>query len=321
MPLQRVYAIGVQHQRPVQTQQLPHQFVRLPAAAQTQPISTASHEAARRRMSSSAERDSFPSDSGIGKGMASSLLMAVTCQMLSGTARYTSPAPQRTAARWQNTGAPAKTHAGRNTRTAPFRRYPCAHPGRGCGSMPRPTSPAVIDSISRPSSLYCMYVVQYTTLPHPSRQVNIFAANSAFFLPDALLSRFHSTTLPALGASAREKTTFLHRQFCVYLPKIPLCKVGKECVINRHNLFKEKRRTGKSESARIPQERAGHPVCKPARGLPVFARGACCEEMRSRVSPPLAGNPSCAGVFLSPRDFGWYHGQLPCAFRPPVRRG
>ena len=71
-----------------------------------QPSSTASQPAARRRIVSSASRDSRPSASGRGKGMASSLFTAATGQILSGTPRNTSPAPERTAPRLANTGAP-----------------------------------------------------------------------------------------------------------------------------------------------------------------------------------------------------------------------
>ena len=71
-----------------------------------QPIATASHPAARRRMSSSAARESLPSSVGNGWGMVSSDFTAATCQMSDGTPRNTSPQPLRTAAREQNTGAP-----------------------------------------------------------------------------------------------------------------------------------------------------------------------------------------------------------------------
>ena len=70
------------------------------------PTATASHPAARRRISASADRHSFPSSDGSGWGMASSDFTAATCQMSDGTPRKTSPQPERTAAREQNTGAP-----------------------------------------------------------------------------------------------------------------------------------------------------------------------------------------------------------------------
>ena len=59
-------------------------------------------------MASSARGDSFPSSDGRGKGIASSHFIAATGHTGSGTPRYTSPDPVRTAARPAKTAAPEK---------------------------------------------------------------------------------------------------------------------------------------------------------------------------------------------------------------------